>query len=302
MKAIAYSRFGGPEVLQATEAEVPQPGPGQVRVRVHTAAVNALDGKVRSGALEAVFPTALPSIPGIEVAGVVDTLGKGVSGVRAGDAVLGFADTGSYAEYALSSSYAPKPGALPWEDAVTLPVAVETADRVLRMLQLTPGETLLIHGAAGGVGTLAIQLATFLGVNVIATAGPGNQEYLATLGATPTVYGPGLVERVRALAPDGVDAVLDVAGKDAVPASIELRGGTERIVTIADFAAQQYGITFAAGPQERSASRLTEVADLAARGKLLTTVAASYPLADAAAAQRVSDGGHVRGKLVLTVA
>lgn len=104
MKAIAYSRFGGPEVLQATEAEVPQPGPGQVRVRVHTAAVNALDGKVRSGALEAVFPTALPSIPGIEVAGVVDTLGKGVSGVRAGDAVLGFADTGSYAEYALSSS------------------------------------------------------------------------------------------------------------------------------------------------------------------------------------------------------
>lgn len=115
-------------------------------------------------------------------------------------------------------------------------MAVETADRVLRMLQLTPGETLLIHGAAGGVGTLAIQLATFLGVNVIATAGPGNQEYLATLGATPTVYGPGLVERVRALAPDGVDAVLDVAGKDAVPASIELRGGTERIVTIADFA------------------------------------------------------------------
>nr|WP_204358923.1 zinc-binding dehydrogenase [Streptosporangium sp. 'caverna'] len=136
----------------------------------------------------------------------------------------------------------------------------------------------------------------------MATAGPGNQEYLASHGAIPTVYGPGLVERVRTLTPDGVDAVFDVAGKSALADSIELRGDTERIVTIADFTAQQYGVVFAAGPQECSAGRLSEVAELAVQGKLITTVAATYPLADAATAQQISDGGHVRGKLVLTVA
>lgn len=300
MKAIVFDRFGGTEVLHEADIEVPQPGPGQVRVRVKAAGVNAVDGKVRSGMLEAVKPTIFPAVPGGELAGVVDALGEGVTDVQVGDGVLGWSDTGSYAEYALATTVAPMPAGLEWQDAAALPVASETAERVLNLLGVGAGETVLMHGASGGVGTLAVQLATARGARVIATAGPANQDYLTSLGATATVYGEGLVERVRALAPDGVDAVFDLAGKGALEDSITLRGGTERIVTIADFGAQQLGVTFASGPAEASAARLAAVAQDAATGKLVTTVTA-YPLDQAAAAQQVSDAGHVRGKLVLTV-
>ncbi|MEJ3749030.1 NADP-dependent oxidoreductase [Actinomycetes bacterium KLBMP 9797] len=300
MKAILFDRFGGTEVLHEADIDAPQPGPGQVRVRVKAAGVNALDGKIRSGALQATFPTPLPAIPGHEVAGVVDALGEGVRDVRVGDEVVGWSDTGSYAEYALATTVAPKPAGLDWQHAVALPVASETAERVLNLLGVTAGETVLMHGAAGGVGTLAVQLATARGARVIGTAGPANQEYLASLGATATLYGEGLVERVRALAPDGVDAVFDLAGKGALEDSITLRGGTERIVTIADFRARQLGITFATGGQKASATRLAALAQDAATGKVVTTVTA-YPLAQAATAQQVSDAGHVRGKLVITV-
>lgn len=300
MKAILFDRFGGTEVLHEADIEVPQPGPGQVRVRVKAAGVNGLDGKIRSGALEALFPTSLPAIPGGELAGVVDALGEGVQDVRVGDEVLGWSDTGSYAEYALATTVAPKPAGLDWQHAVALPVAGETAERVLNLLGVAAGETVLMHGAAGGVGTLAVQLATARGARVIGTAGPANQEYLASLGATATLYGEGLVERVRALAPDGVDAVFDLAGKGALEDSIALRGGTDRIVTIADFRAHPLGITFANGPHERSAARLAALAQDAAAGKVVTTVTA-YPLDQAATAQQVSDAGHVRGKLALTL-
>jgi NADPH:quinone reductase-like Zn-dependent oxidoreductase len=301
MKAIVFDRFGGTEVLHEADIETPQPGPGQVRIRVRAAGVNALDGKIRSGALAAVFPTPLPAVPGLEVAGVVDALGEGVRDVNVGDEVLGWSDTGSYAEYALATTVALKPADLGWEQAVTLPVAGETAERALNLLDVAAGETLLIDGAAGGVGTLAVQLATGRGARVIATAGPGNQEYLTALGATATHYGEGLVDRVRDLAPHGVDAVLDAAGKGALEDSITLRGGTERIITLADFRAHQLGVTFADGPQQRSAERLAALAQDAATGKLITAVAATYPLGRAAAAQEISNRGHVRGKLVLTV-
>ncbi|WP_217240159.1 NADP-dependent oxidoreductase [Streptomyces sp. AC555_RSS877] len=300
MKAILFDRFGGTEVLREADIEVPQPGPGQIRVRVKAAGLNALDGKIRSGALEAVFPTAFPSVPGGELAGVVDALGEGVQDVQVGDEVLGWSDSGSYAQYALATTVAPKPAGLDWQHAVALPVAGATAERVLNLLGVTAGETVLMHGAAGSVGTLAVQLATARGARVIATAGPANQDYLTSLGATATLYGEGLVERVRALAPDGVDAVFDVAGKGALEDSITLRGGTERIVTIADFSAYQLGITFSSSPRERSAVDLTTLAQDAATGKVVTTVTA-YPLAEAATAQQVSDAGHVRGKLVLTL-
>ncbi|WP_329406887.1 NADP-dependent oxidoreductase [Nocardia vinacea] len=299
MKAILFDRFGGTEVLHEADIEVPQPGPGQVRVRVEAAGVNALDGKIRSGALQAIFPTPLPAIPGHEVAGVVDALGEGVQNVNVGDEVLGWSDTGSYAQYALATTLATKPAGLDWQHAVALPVAGETAERTLNLLGVTAGETVLIHGAAGAVGTLAVQLATARGARVIGTAGAANQEYLASLGATTTLYGEGLVERVRTLAPDGVDAVLDLAGKGALEDSITLRGGTERIVTIADFRAHQLGITFSTA-QERSAARLAALAEDAGNGKIVTVVTA-YPLAQAATAQQVSDAGHVRGKLVLTL-
>jgi NADPH:quinone reductase-like Zn-dependent oxidoreductase len=300
MRAILFDRFGGTEVLQQKDIEIPQPSPGQIRVRVKAAGLNALDGKIRSGALEAMFPTPLPSVPGRELAGVVDALGEGVQDLQIGDEVLGWSDTGSYAEYALATTVAPKPAGLDWQHAVALPVAGETAERVLNQLGVTAGETVLMHGAAGAVGTLAIQLATARGARVIATAGPANQEYLTALGATATVYGDGLVERVQELAPDGVDAVFDLAGKGALEDSITLRGGTTRIVTIADFRAQQLGVTFSSGLQGLSAFNLAALAEDAATGKVVTTVTA-YPLDQAALAQQVSDAGHVRGKLVLTL-
>lgn len=300
MKAIQFDRFGGTEVLHEADVEVPVPGPGQVRVRVKAAGLNAIDGKIRSGAMEALRPTALPAVPGGEFAGVVDALGEGMEDVQVGDEVLGWSDTGSYAEYALATTIAPKPAGLDWQEAAALPVASETAERVLNLLGVTDGETVLMHGAAGAVGTLAVQLAAARGARVIATAGPGNQDYLASLGAVPTVYGDGLVERVRALAPEGIDVVFDLAGKGALEDSIELRGGTERIVTIADFRARQLGITFSSGVPEKSVERLAAIAQDAANGRLVTTVSV-YPLAEAAKAQDVSDAGHVRGKLVLAV-
>lgn len=300
MRAIQFDRFGGPTELRLAEVDLPQPGPGQVRVQVKAAGVNALDGKIRSGSMNALFPTPLPAIPGFEVAGVVDAVGEGVHDLSEGDEVFGWSDTGGYAQFALASTVAIKPPSLDWRHAVALPIAGSTALRVLDLLRVTAGETVLIHGAAGAVGTIAIQLAVARGASVIATAGPGNQAYLTSLGAAATVYGDGLVARVNNLAPDGVDAVFDVAGKGALEDSIVLRGGTERIVTIADFRARELGVTFSNSPAERSAGQLAELALQAANGTLAVTVTA-YPLDQAAAAQDASDRGHARGKLVLTI-
>ncbi|MFI5858206.1 NADP-dependent oxidoreductase [Streptomyces parvulus] len=303
MKAIVFDTFGGTEVLHEAELEVPRPGPGQVRVRVKAVGVNPVDGKIRSGTMEAIFPTRQPAVPGGEIAGVVDAVGEGVTHLEVGDEVLGWSDTGSYAQYALASAavLAPKPVGLDWTHAAALPVASDGAERVLDLLGITPGDTLLIHGASGALGTIAVQLAVARGARVIGTAGPSNQEYVTSLGATAIVYGDDLVERVRALAPDGVDAVFDAAGKGALEDSIALRGGTDRIVTTADFRAAELGVVFAEGPQRRSAARLAELARLAADGSLVTTVGAVHPLAEAAKAQQASDAGHNRGKIVLAV-
>ncbi|WP_394436992.1 NADP-dependent oxidoreductase [Streptomyces sp. SGAir0957] len=303
MKAIVFDTFGGTEVLHEADLEIPQPGPGQVRVRVHAVGVNPVDGKIRSGAMEAIFPTTLPAIPGGEIAGVVDAVGAGVDHLKAGDAVLGWSDTGSYAQYALADAtvLALKPAGLDWTHAAALPVASDGADRALDILDVKAGETLLVHGASGALGTVAVQLAVARGARVIGTAGPANQEYVTSLGATALVYGDHLVERVRDLAPDGVDAVLDAAGKGALEDSITLRGTTDRIVTTADFRARELGVVFSEGPQRRSAARLAELAQQAADGTLVITVGATHPLSDAARAQQASDAGHSRGKLVLTV-
>ncbi|MDX2621806.1 MULTISPECIES: NADP-dependent oxidoreductase [Streptomyces] len=303
MKAIVFDAFGGTEVLHEAEIGIPQPGPGQVRVRVRAVGVNPVDGKIRSGAMEAIFPTTLPAVPGGEIAGVVDAVGEDVDQLTVGDEVLGWSDTGSYAQYALAPAtvLAPKPAGLAWANAAALPVASDGAERVLDLLDVTAGETLLIHGASGALGTIAVQLAVARGARVIGTAGPANQEYVTSLGATALVYGDNLVQRVRELAPEGVDAVFDAAGKGALEDSITLRGGTTRIVTTADFRARDLGIVFAEGPQRRSAARLAELAEDAADGTLVTTLSATYPLAEAAKAQQASDAGHNRGKIVLTV-
>ncbi|MET8716554.1 NADP-dependent oxidoreductase [Streptomyces sp. NPDC004735] len=303
MKAIVFDAFGGTEVLHEAEIGIPQPGPGQVRVRVRAVGVNPVDGKIRSGAMEAIFPTTLPAVPGGEIAGVVDAVGEDVDQLTVGDEVLGWSDTGSYAQYALAPAavLAPKPAGLDWANAAALPVASDGAERVLDLLDVSAGETLLIHGASGALGTIAVQLAVARGARVIGTAGPANQEYVTSLGATALVYGDNLVQRVRELAPEGVDAVFDAAGKGALEDSITLRGGTTRIVTTADFRAAELGIVFAEGPQRRSAARLAELAEEAADGTLVTTLSATYPLAEAAKAQQASDAGHNRGKIVLTV-
>ena len=300
MKAVIIDEFGGPEVLRVSDREMPEPDAGQVRVRVRAAGVNGVDAAIRSGAAQQTFPTKLPTVLGLEIAGVVDASGPNVDGLAVGDEVLGFADGGGYAEYALATTVAPKPAELGWAEAAALPVAAETALRVLNMLEVARDDTVLIHGAAGGVGTVAVQLAVARGATVIGTASEPNHDYLREIGATPVVYGEGLVDRVRAVAPDGIDAVFDAAGQGALPDSIELRGGTSRIVTIADPAAFGLGVTFS-GEAARDAGALAEVARWAADGRLRVTVAETYPLEEASAAHAVLDTGHGRGKIVLVV-
>jgi NADPH:quinone reductase-like Zn-dependent oxidoreductase len=301
MKAVVIDEFGAPDVLHVVDKELPEPGTGQVRLRVRAAGVNPLDGKIRSGAAQQMFPTRLPAVLGLEIAGTVDAVGPGADGLAVGDDVLGFADGGGYAEYALATAAAPKPEGLGWAAAAALPVAAETALRVLGLLELARGDTVLIHGAAGAVGTVAMQIATARGATVIGTASEANHEYLRELGATPVLYGGGLIGRVRAVAPGGeIDAVFDAAGQGALPDSIELRGGTSRIVTIADPEAFRLGVTFS-GEAARDAEALAEVARQAADGRLRVTVAETYPLEEAEAAHAVLDTGHGRGKIVLLV-
>ena len=300
MKAVIIDEFGGPEVLRVGDREMPEPDAGQVRVRVRAAGVNGVDAAIRSGDAQQMFPTKLPTVLGLEIAGVVDASGPNVDGLAVGDEVLGLADGGGYAEYALPTTVAPKPAELGWAEAAALPVAAETALRVLNMLEVARDDTVLIHGAAGGVGTVAVQLALSRGATVIGTASEANHDYLREIGATPVVYGEGLVDRVRAVAPDGIDAVFDAAGQGALPNSIELRGGTSRIVTIADPAAFRLGVTFS-GEAAHDAGALAEVARQAADGRLRVTVGETYPLEEAPAAQESVATGHGRGKVVLLV-
>ncbi|MGW0782440.1 NADP-dependent oxidoreductase [Streptomyces sp. NPDC002913] len=304
MEAIVYEEFGGPGVLHRALVDDIHAGPGQIRVAVRAAGVNPVDYKIRNGWMEAAFPTPLPATPGSEFAGVVDETGEGVTEFAVGDEVLGRSTTGAYAEYVLADvgSVARKPEALGWAEAAALPVATATAARVLDELAVAEGETLLLHGASGAVGSAAVQLATARGATVVGTASPANHDYLRVLGAVPVAYGHGLVERVREAAPQGVDAVFDAAGKGALEDSVELRGGTpDRIATIADPDAARYGVAFSAGGGESPAEgrRLAEYADLAAVGGLRIPVERTFALREAARAQELSEAGHVRGKLVL---
>lgn len=300
MRAVQYAEYGGPEVLQVLD-DVPEPHaiPGQVRVAVRAAGVNAADWKMRSGMMGAGTLEA-PKIPGFEVAGVVDEVGDGVGGVVVGDEVFGSAVSGGYAEYAVLTDFADKPRAMTWEEAAGLPVAVETSVRAMDVVGLGHGETVVINGGSGGVGQAAVQLALARGAKVIATASEANQELLRDLGATPTTYGGGLPARVAELAPDGVDAALDIAGHGALPELVELVGGTERVVTIADFeAAGELGVTATSGSEGRSWQALPLAAGLFEKGEFHLPVDQTFPLAQAAEAQRVSEQGHPRGKLVL---
>ncbi|MDJ0467092.1 NADP-dependent oxidoreductase [Streptomyces sp. H27-C3] len=245
----------------------------------------------------------LPQTLGHEAAGVVDELGKGVADVTVGDRVFGFSVEGAaQAELAVQSYHAPIPPSLDFPGAAALPAAIETATRALDQLGVGSGSTLLINGAAGNVDSAAVRLAVVRGGRVSGTASPASHEYLRSLGAEPVAYGAGLVERVRALAPDGVDVALDVAGNGMLPELIELADSPEHVVTVADFAgAQEHGATFSRGDTGRAVHALAEIGELIEAGCFSLPVAQTFPLAEIAEAHRVSEDGHVRGKLVLLI-
>ncbi|WP_413229125.1 NADP-dependent oxidoreductase [Actinomadura citrea] len=299
MKAVGFSRFGGPEVLEVVDLPDPHPGAGQVRISVRAAGVNASDWKKRGGLMDQELPQTL----GYEAAGVVDELGEGVADAAVGDRVFGFCVEGAaQAELAVLSHYAPIPPSLGFSGAAALPAAIETATRALDQLGVGDGGTLLVNGASGSIGGAAVQLAVARGVRVIGTAGPANQEYLRSLGAEPVTYGEGLVERVRALTPDGVDVALDVAGSGVLPELIALAGGAGRVVTVADFGgAREHGVRFSRGDDGRAVHVLGEIGALVEAGRFSLPVARTFPLAEVAEAHRAGEGGHVRGKLVLLV-
>ncbi|WP_067474729.1 NADP-dependent oxidoreductase [Actinomadura hibisca] len=299
MKAVRFQQFGGPEVLEIVDLPDPQPGPGQVRIAVRAAGVNASDWKKRRGLMD----EGLPQTLGYEAAGVVDEIGEGVADVAVGDRVFGLSTEGmAQAELAVLSHYAPVPPSLDFAEAAALPAAVETATRALDQLGVGKGSALLVNGASGSVGSAAVQLAVARGARVIGTASPANHEYLRSLGAEPVAYGPGLVERVRALAPGGVDLALDVAGSGVLPELIELAGGAEHVVTLADFGgAQEHGVLFSRGDAGRALYVLGEIGELVETGRFTPPAVRTFPLTEVAEAHRTGEDGHVRGKLVLLV-
>jgi NADPH:quinone reductase-like Zn-dependent oxidoreductase len=299
LKAVRFSQFGGPEVLEIADLPDPHPGPGEIRIAVRAAGVNPSDAKKREGLMDPELPQTL----GHEAAGVVDELGAGVTDVAVGDRVFGASAQGAaQAELAVLSFYAPIPASLDFAHAAALPAAVETATRALDQLGVTSGSTLLVNGASGSVGSAAVQLAVVRGARVIGTASPANQDYLRSLGAEPVTYGEGLTGRVRALAPGGVDLALDVAGSGVLPELIELAGSPEHVITVADFAgAQDYGVRFSRGDTGRAVHALAGIGELIESGRFSLPVGQTFGLAEVGEAQRVSQDGHVRGKLVLLV-
>jgi NADPH:quinone reductase-like Zn-dependent oxidoreductase len=286
-------------VLRVDDVPDPHAGSGEIRVAVRAAGVNPIDWKVRSGAMAQGDAPDEPTIPGSDVAGVVDEVGDGVSDVAVGDEVFGFALGGAAAEYARMAHYAQKPAGMSWEEAAALPVGVETSVRVLDALGIESGQTVVVNGAAGGVGAFAVQFARARGARVIGTASERNHEFLRSLGAEPVTYGEGVAERVRALAPDGVDGVFDAAGQGPLDELIEIAGGPENVVTIADFGAPEKGVRVSTGGGDRAWHALDEAARLYEDGGLIVPIERTFTYAEAGEAQRLSQEGHVRGKLVL---
>jgi NADPH:quinone reductase-like Zn-dependent oxidoreductase len=314
MTAVAVATaFGGPEVLAVVDAPIGDPGPGEVRLRVRAAGTNAIDFKMYSGSFGR-DETQLPMRLGLEAAGVVSEVGRDAVGptgqVRVGDEVIAYRIAGGYAAevVAPASSVVPKPSTLSFEQAGGLMLAGATAVHALKATAVGPGDTVVIHGGAGGVGLMAVQLAVHLGARVVATAAEASHPLLREYGAEPVAYGEGLADRLRALCPDGIQAALDLAGTDeAVDTSIALVADRDRIATIVavprgfELGIKVLGGAPGADPgtEIRAAARL-ELVELAEAGALEVRVDASYPLAEVAEAHRRLAEGHTHGKIVLT--
>ncbi|CAJ62331.1 MULTISPECIES: NADP-dependent oxidoreductase [Frankia] len=300
MKAVQFSRFGGPEVLRIVDLPDPHPRAAEIRIRVRAAGITAGDWKKRQGLMDEELPQTL----GYEAAGIVDEIGDDVCGVAVGDRVFGASPYGAaQAELAVLSPWAPIPYSLDYVRAAAIPAAAETAARSLDQLGVTAGSTVLVNGASGSVGSAAVQLAVERGARVIGVGSPGTHDTLRSLGAEPVAYGEGMAERVRAITPSGVDVALDVAGSGVLPELVELAGAPEHVITVADFrGAQQTGVRFSRGDTGRATYALGQVARMAETGRFSVKIGRTFPLAEVAQAHRVGQAGTVRGKLVLFVA
>jgi NADPH:quinone reductase-like Zn-dependent oxidoreductase len=305
MKAVQIDAYGGVEVLEVRDVPMPAPGPGEVVVQVKAAGIVVSESAIRTGAVKNIFPLTFPSGQGSDLAGVITELGSGVSEFAVGDEVIGFSSRrSSQAEYVavLAEQLTSKPAAVAWEVAGSLYVAGVTAYAAVRSVRLAPGDTVAVAGAAGGVGSIAVQLAKRSGVTVLGIAGPSNDAWLSNHGVIPVNHGDNLAERLRAAAPSGhVDALLDFFGGGYVAMAVqELAIPPDRIDTIADFgAAAQFGVQTVGGADASSAAVVAELAGLVASGELEVPVAGVFALADVRDAYRELEQRHTHGKLVL---
>ncbi|MEU6244014.1 NADP-dependent oxidoreductase [Streptomyces sp. NPDC047024] len=304
MKAVTVAAFGA--TPQVTEQPEPKVGPDTVLVRVKVAGINPVDWKIAAGRLDPIMYVYLPLIPGWDVAGVVERVGAAVTEYAPGDEVIAYnrmdtAQHGTYAELVPVPvrAVARKPASLTWQQAGGLPLAGLTAYQSLKAADVTKGDTVLVNNAAGGVGSFAVQIAVAAGARVIGTASEAKADYLRSLGADPVTYGDGLADRVRALAPEGVDASLDFYGGEATAVSLEVTTSPSRVVSIVDPAIRERGGRYVfAHP---SHADLTKLGDLADARQLTVHVQREVPLAEVADAWRLSQEGHTTGKIVLRI-
>lgn len=307
MKAISYSRYGSADVLEYGEHPDPKVGPDAVLVKVRAAAVNPVDWKAREGYLQAGLEAVFPVVPGWDVSGVVVQPGVAVDEFAVGDEVIGyvredFLSRGTFAEYVAAPvrTLARKPSSISFEEAAGLPLCGLTAYQVLhRVLRVQEGETVLVHAAAGGVGSLAVQLARHAGCRVIGTAGPHNHDYVRQLGGEPVEYGDGLAARLRALVPDGFDAAFDTVGGEALRVSAETLAPDGRLASVTDVEVFSYGGRYAFVRPD--ATDLAHLAELAEQGIISVHVDRVFPLEQAADAYRLNEEGRTRGKIVVSV-
>jgi NADPH:quinone reductase-like Zn-dependent oxidoreductase len=301
-KAVRYDNYGGVDVLNVLDVPRPVPGPGQVLVRVKAAGINPGEAKIRDGMMAQQFPSTFPSGQGSDLAGIVVAAGPGVTGFAAGDEVIGYTDNrASQAEFVLveAGNLTAKPAEVPWPVAGALFVAGATAYAAVRAVAPVKGDVLVVSGAAGGVGSIVVQLARRADATVIGLASPVHHEWLAAHGVIPVSYGDGVADRIRQAA-GTVDAFIDTVGGGYVRLALDLGVAPERIDTIADFAAiAQYGVKGDGNAAGASAAVLAELAALIADGQLEVPIAATFPLAEVRDAYRLLAQGHVQGKIVL---
>jgi NADPH:quinone reductase-like Zn-dependent oxidoreductase len=302
-RAVRFNEYGGPDVLQVAEVDPPQPGPGQLVVRVKAAGVNPGEAKIREGALHERFPATFPSGEGSDLAGVVEQVGEGVTDFAVGDEVLGFThNRASHAELVVveAENVTRKPPNVSWEVAGSLYVVGVTAYAAVRAVDLSPQDTVVVAGAAGGVGSVTVQLAKRSGATVVGLASERNHAWLRDHGVIAVTYGDGVVERIRDAAAGAIDAFIDTVGGGYVDLALELGVAPERIETIVDFAtAQKHGTKMAGSMDASNAQVLAELADLIDRGELEIPIAGVYPLGQVREAFREVERGHTHGKIVL---